>query len=415
METKKYSPNLIICVCSLVYFVSYLARKDFAAVLAGILADGVMDKAAAGLIGTAMFICYGAGQLISGYLGDRIKPELLMLSGLSATAICNLLMPLVDSPTLMIFVWGINGLAQAMLWPPIVRILADNLDSESFVRANLYVTSAAHIATVILYIYVPVCLRFFEWRTVFFTATALTSVAFCIFIALMSKTLFARRETANDAPVSQKRDEKTEKYGKLVVASGLISVFFSIIAMGYLRDGIESWLPTLYSEVFSREASESVLFSAVLPIFSILSVTAITALHKTRLFDNEVRGSLITFLASILLSVPVIFLINATSLFLRILCLALSALVAACMHASNFLLISCLPGRFARMGRAATTSGFSNACTYIGAAVSMYGMGSIADSFGWSAVIISWIAVGALGVVFSLIALRSYTKFIGEK
>ena len=54
METKKYSPNLIICVCSLVYFVSYFARKDFAAVLAGILADGVMDKAAAGLIGTAM-------------------------------------------------------------------------------------------------------------------------------------------------------------------------------------------------------------------------------------------------------------------------------------------------------------------------------------------------------------------------
>jgi hypothetical protein len=43
--------------------------------------------------------------------------------------------------------------------------------------------------------------------------------------------------------------------------------------MGILRDGIESWLPTLYSEAFNRDASESILVSVALPIFSIISIS----------------------------------------------------------------------------------------------------------------------------------------------
>ena len=58
-----------------------------------------------------------------------------------------------------------------MLWPPIVKLLSTYLDHERCVTANLVVTSAAHVFTVLLYLYAPICIKFTDWKTVFFTAS----------------------------------------------------------------------------------------------------------------------------------------------------------------------------------------------------------------------------------------------------
>ena len=114
INNKKYSRTGIIILCCLVYFVSYFSRKDFAAVMAGMISDGAIGRANAGLVGTMLFIFYGVGQLVSGYLGDKIRPKYLIMMGLSVTGMCNALMPVVPEGA-MVCVWGLNGLAQAML------------------------------------------------------------------------------------------------------------------------------------------------------------------------------------------------------------------------------------------------------------------------------------------------------------
>ena len=90
-DKKNYSRLGIILLCSLVYFVSYFSRKDFAAAMAGMLSEEVLARSTAGLIGTMMFVFYGTGQLISGYLGDKIKPKYLIIIGLTTTGVCNFL------------------------------------------------------------------------------------------------------------------------------------------------------------------------------------------------------------------------------------------------------------------------------------------------------------------------------------
>lgn len=414
---KKYSKKGIVLLCSLVYFTSYFARKDFAAVTVGMLDAEALTKEIAGLIGTAMFAMYGIGQIISGYLGDRISPRTLILVGLGTTGICNLVMPLISTPVFMIPVWALNGLAQAMLWPPIVRILSKHLDHEAYVRANLLVTAAAHIATILLYLYVPVCLELLTWKAVFFSATVLCLVMFAIFIIGLSICLpkDASIEPATDKNVkaTAKALPDTEMHGSffsLLMGAGIIPIFCAIIAMGFLRDGIESWLPTLYSEAFNRDASESTLVSVALPIFAIASIMLVTSLHK-KILQNEVFGSSVMFITAIVLCIPLSLLMNTENAVLRIICLILAALVCGAMHGCNFLLISCLPGRFAKFGRAAGTSGFCNACTYVGAAVSTYGLAVISNSFGWLGAIISWMIVAALGLLCTLLSLRKYTVF----
>lgn len=412
---KTYSKKGIILLCSLAYFTSYFARKDFAAVSAGILESGFLNKEIAGLIGTAMFAMYGIGQVISGILGDKLSPKVLILTGLGATCFCNILMPFVPSPILMIPVWAVNGLAQAMLWPPIVRILAQYLSSEEYVKANLIVTSAAHIATILLYVYAPICLIVFNWQSVFISAGVLAAIMFAVFIFGLSIVL---PKEAQEVSVSVKKDASIkpagENFAKLLVKSGIIPIFFAIITMGFLRDGIESWLPTLYAEAFERDASESILISVILPIFSILSVMLTTTLHKS-VFKNETFGSAVVFIIAVALCVPLYLLMGTASPVGRVVCLVLAALICGCMHACNFLYISCLPRRFARHGHAAGASGICNACTYIGAAISTYGIALIAEQLGWKENILAWGGVALLGVICALLSYKKYTAFCKEE
>ena len=158
MFKSHYSKKGIVAICTLAYFASYFSRKTFAVVMANMLEENVITKEVGGYIGAALFIFYGLGQLISGFLGDKLQPKKLMFTGLMISAVCNLLLPLMPSGALMVPVWAINGFAQALLWPPIVRILADNLSHEKYVTANLVVTCGAHVSTIVLYLYAPLCI-----------------------------------------------------------------------------------------------------------------------------------------------------------------------------------------------------------------------------------------------------------------
>lgn len=395
------------------YFVGYISRKSFSVVFADMVPK-VIEKDVAGLIGTALFVFYGVGQLISGYLGDKIPAKWLMSCGLFVSAICNLLLPIMPNGYLMIPIWAINGFAQALLWPPIVKILAENLSHRKYVTANLIVTCGAHISTVILYVYAPFCIRFMSYKAVFFSASVITIIVGIIFFLSMSLLLKNDEKADTGAEILSKATSKEQGPSLLSIfkSSGLLAIFVCIISMGIMRDGIESWLPTLYCEVFNKSSEEGILVSVLLPIFSIISLFVVRLVHKTKTFNNEARGSGILFLIAIGLSIPVMFLINLGQRWSQITCLVLIALVCALMHSCNFLLISCVPGRFAHSGRSSTIGGICNACTYIGASVSSYGFALISNALGWSATIGFWIGTLGIGVVFAILAFKRYTSFL---
>lgn len=418
VSKNTYPKNGIIALCSLVYFVSYFSRKDFAAVMAGMISSDIIGRENAGLVGAMLFVFYGVGQLLSGYLGDRIKPKLLIIIGLSSTAVCNILMPVIPSGV-MIVVWGINGLAQAMLWPPIVRILSTYLDHNTFVMANLAVTAAAHLATIVLYVFAPICLVYMSWQTVFYTASVLAIVS-CLLFALTLERILPDEAcvspvlSADNSLGAKASQDKAEGEGiiTLLGESGIFTVLICIITCGFLRDGIESWLPTLYSEAFGKDVAESTLLSIILPIFSVISITIVTALHKRRMFNNEIVGAAILFGSALISAALLAVFISLQGSVFGIISLILAAYICAAMHGVNFLLISCLPGRFARFGRAATVSGVCNSCIYVGAAASTYGISYISGKLGWGVTAVSWCVILNIGILFALISRRRYTRFI---
>lgn len=157
--------TLIFIACWAAYCASYLGRINYTAALTAIVADGVFSKSHAGFIGTVYFFCYGAGQIFSGILGDRVSPYKMIGTGLAGTVCANIIMPLCSSSYItMSIIWGLNGIVQSMLWTPVLYIIATVLPEEQRSRACLHIASSFPIGSLLSYVISAAAIKFASWH-----------------------------------------------------------------------------------------------------------------------------------------------------------------------------------------------------------------------------------------------------------
>lgn len=86
-------------------FFTYIGRLNYSAGLTEIIRSEGFSKGQAGMIGTAFFFAYGAGQFVSGFLGDKLAPGKMVFTGLAVSGLCNLAMAAGNSLGFMAAVW----------------------------------------------------------------------------------------------------------------------------------------------------------------------------------------------------------------------------------------------------------------------------------------------------------------------
>lgn len=422
----KVKYRLLVALACALYFTSYVTRLDFNAALASIVENTPLTKSQAGLIGTALFFSYGFGQIVSGFLGDKVKPQLLIFIGLIVTVVCNTLFPLFTNVAVLVAVWGVNGFAQAMFWPPLVKILIDFLPAEKFPNACFCVSVAAQAATILIYLLVPLILVTLNWQAVFYIASGFALLIVVVWAFGFRAVTCGMKKTSGEGDLrsdpaiavqekelSEKTDAALKKHGMrlapVLVSSGFITILTAIAFQGFLKDGITTWMPSYVVEVFQVETSVSILLNVALPIFSILSVYIATAIYK-KAIRNEVNGSAIFFGISALLSLALFAFSDKSA----VAALVLSALVVGCMHAINLYLISYVPSRFAAVGKTSTVSGLTNAFTYLGSSLSSYLTALLAEQIGWQYTVLCWCIVAVGGLILCLFSIRRWKRFIGR-
>ena len=90
----------------------------------------------------------------------------------------------------------------------------------------------------------------------------------------------------------------------------------------------------------------------------------------------------------------------------------LSALITGCMHGVNMILVSMIPPFFKKFNRVGFISGLVNSCTYVGSAISSYGIAWIADKSGWNLVILFWTIAALCGTLLCLMRIKPWKKFV---
>lgn len=176
LDTEKQMKFLCL-LCCLAYFMSYLTRLNYAACMVELQDALQITKSVAGLPVTACFLSYGFGQIICGVLGDRFKPQGMIFAGLAGACCCNLLVACFPRMEAIIPVWCANGFFQAMLWPPMVRIMAECMNDKWYKNSCVLVSMASSGATIAIYLVTPACIHISGWRAAFFLPAALGALA----------------------------------------------------------------------------------------------------------------------------------------------------------------------------------------------------------------------------------------------
>ena len=404
LTQKKYIFSLVF-LCSAIYFVSYITRINYSAVLVDIMQSEGYTKTAASVPLTGLFIVYGAGQIISGILGDRFSPEKIIFFGLLLTSAMNISLPFAQSTAIMTVTWSINGFAQALMWPPIVKIMARYLRIEDYSMNIVYVIMGGSLGTIFVYAVSPVIISLSGWKYVFFCAAAAAIIISVVWILL----IFRIEKHTDDIEIPVSVQETKNKTGSISFTGAAILllslIMFANIFQGLLRDGITTWMPTYMAETFNFDSSSAILTGVALPIAQI-TISFFTATIYRRILKNEAKCTTLFFSV-------------CTSCCL-VLCLAgaknpalstVMLMVAnAATHAINFMYTSIAVAKFERFNKTSFVTGAINSSVYIGSAVSTYGIAAIQTHFGWQGTMVTWFACAVIGLATCIFSIEPFKK-----
>ncbi len=405
---SKRQKDILVYLCMFIYFTSYVTRINYGAVVSEIVSATGMTKDLVSLPVTGLFITYGVGQLISGILGDRIAPKYLMTGGLVLASTMNILLPLNNHPTYMLVVWCINGFGQALMWPPIVKLLSTYLTETEYAVSVLKLSWGSSFGTIAVYLASPLLISFIGWKSVFAVAAVFGVIGAALCMTGITSVERQVKKAGGVLPVSQSPIKKSPKKAISQKASSLtpgylilIPCFAAIILQGSLRDGVTTWMPSYIDETFHLGSAISILSGVILPIFSILCMNFTRTIY-VRFLQNELLLSGIIFAVSAAGSGILAAFFGASP----ILSIACSALIVACMHAVNLLLICMLPGHYRAGGKISTVSGVLNFATYVGAALSTYAFAALSEIAGWQGTILLWLAVSGCGALICIVSAK---------
>ena len=407
-------------LCSTIYLIEYLGRYDLAAAKIEMIgAFGDDAKAMLGLALTLMAISYGVGQIVMGFVGDRVPPRFVVFVGLLGAGACNLAVGFATSLPLVCAAWFLNGVCKAMIWPSLVRQMTCDMSENGFQTGILWVSIASNFGVVLVYLaIVPVSILLTSWRLAFWFSGAAELVAGVVWVlsvrtipsvGLLNRALRSDEKkrptdpsTETEEPVEKKRRNPTFP---ILFAAGIPLLYFVVVCHGLLRDGVTSWMPDLLQDTYQLDSVSAIMSSAILPIFSTLCVVVAGIVFMK--LKNEVTSAAI-FWGIVLVSLGCLTFTIGRSPLLTIILLALAT---SGIQGVNHILTTRVPHRFAYAGIVSTVAGLLNSATYIGAAISGYGVALYSEANGWRATVIAWLVVAAVGTVALVLCFARWKKF----
>lgn len=453
------------------YLISYVTRINYAAIISEMVAAEGIQKSTASLALTASAVTYGVGQLLSGFLGDRVSPKKLIFGGLMLTIMMNLLIPFCVSAPLRAAVWGVNGLAQAFMWPPLVKLMTALFSESDYKKSCVVVSWGSSFGTVLVYLLAPICIWVASWKAIFFLSAFLAAVMAAVWLKncpeivsggrisqekipakQVSSVKISSEEISPDKNFSEKNTSDivsadrisfenispdnvsrkntsgsnssaantpgsnisaTKKHGgNIFVQLGIKGTALTAVIMLVIvfQGALRDGVTTWVPSYVSETfhlSSSIAILTSV--ILPLFSVAALQAVAVIykRFVKNELFLSGLLFAAGFAAAL-LLFLTNNVS---AVLSVALAAVLTGCMHGANLILTCMIPPHFARFGRISFISGLLNFCAYVGSAASASGMAAFSEGFGWRSTLLLWSIISAAGAVICCTVFGIWNKF----
>lgn len=375
--------------CIATYLASYVTRNILSVSTPEMIKEAFFTKEYTGLLSSICFIFYAAGQLINGFIGDRVHPKYMIIMGLGISSVSTFVIPIFDNRILHFMAFALIGFGLSMLRGPLMKVISENT-AATHARMICTLFSMAGFAGPLI---ASILSIFFKWRAVF-TATGVISVIITV-LAVAAITTLEKRGEIRFVP----------KYDKGI--AGILNVFkledfifyMLISAIGEIAgSSITFWIPTYTTEHlgFSNDAA-STIYSVV--SFSTLFTPFITLLIYEKLIRNGIKLALVMYVISAVFFIAVRF---TAAPVLNVSMLIIAKVAAAA--ASSIVWSAYIPG-LARSGKVSSANGVIDAAGYAMASLANVLFSTFVGRLGWGGIVNMWYIIMLIGAAVSFIKL----------
>lgn len=405
---KGVSSGWLIALCWLVYALSYIGKLSYTANVTQIEEYFSVQHSDAGAVTSFFFFAYGAGQIINGLLCKKYPLRYVIFGAMAVSGMANLSIPLI--PTEQFFwvkyIWMLNGLALSVLWPSLVRLLAETLCEKDLSTANVVMGTTVCTGTFLTYGGSALFVGMGGFQAIFYVAAAISLAVAGIWFFAYPKLVTRNSACLADKPAQGALMGSAPMQSPAVQSSrnGWFPMqmlpFLSVIAVlavcnNLIKDGLTTWLPAILKETYDLPDWTSILLTMLLPLLGVFAVVVATGIYKK--IPNFFVELVILYGVSGILVCVVLGLLSTNALAVTVGCFGI---VAMMMSAVNGVITSMIPLYMReKLGNSGMIAGVLNGFCYVGSTISSYGLGALAEGSGWTAVFVLFIVLCAFSVL----------------
>jgi len=342
-----------------------------------------------GWVITAGFWAYAFGQIINGFLTDRIGGRRSILIGATGTIILNIFFGFGSKfsglLSYFIIIWLLNGYFQAFGAPSTIKINASWFSlRERGIFTGIF-SCGIEIGRWTIYALGGYIIARCSWEWVFFIPSV---IALLIAVAGYF-SIVNHPEDLGFPPVEQpdKRDEiDSSHYGikelfRKVLGNKIIwTIAFAYFCTGIVRHGFEQWFPKYLQEVHHMKTDGSLFQITVMAIPACAVTGAAIAGYVSDRFFGGRRGPV----ASIMYFSQVILLLLFNYVSSPLMTCFILVLLSIMISGPHALLGAAAAMDFGGRRASGFAGGLIDSFQYIGAGLTGFGIGIILDSTGWT-------------------------------
>ena len=390
-STKRSMIGWIFICCWATYLTAYLCRVNFSSAMSSITLEKGLTAEKLGIIGAVYYAVYACGQLVNGYIGDRVRANRFILLAITGTMLCNIGMAFTDTFAPMLILWGINGCFQSMFWSTIIRVLAQNIPADKRATISAGISLAMPVAYIVSWGLMGRCLdgAAVKW---YFLIPAMVCVP------LMGAWLVLSGKLNFDLAVSAQKHGIRETVSFL---GGERLLWMVLVCMfhGLIKEGVAYWTPMLVNSMDIALTWSPYLLASILPSANLIGILLSRSLLRK---SKSSTYHILVILAGSIALVSSAMLIRSEGLFV----IGMMALVSGLCYANNTILMSFLPMQYTEKNMVASIIGMFDFASYVGAAISTYVLGKVLSSLGFAPLPGIWLGAAVLEVLIAALVIR---------
>ena len=416
--SEKRSAMALIMLCWLVYSCSYIGKINYSANIIRIQDYySIANKADVGLVSTLFFFAYGVGQFVNGVWCKKYNLKWVVFGSLITSGVINLVVPFLPTFEPIKYLWTLNGFLLAVLWPSLIRLLSETLTKKYMATASVIMGTTVAVGTFFVYGTSAAYALFTSFKASFYTAAIVLIGVAIVWILFISKlvNMQQRDEESSDSVQKQGVGAITDQGKKPIYLMICLLAFYGI-ATNLIKDGLGTWVPSILKESYGLPDSLSIILTLALPIVCIFGNAFAVNVHK-KVSDFVYQCVLMFASSGVIIALVIVGFESGQWILSLVGFTVVSLLVSSC----NSLITSIFPLFMKGKINSGLIAGVLNGFCYVGSTLSTYGLGLIADNYGWTAVfwtlLLACVAVVIGAIVYFIIgkfALRAGAAHRGQ-